>query len=180
MKKIAIAIYLLLFAFIANGQSLFSTKSGRVSFHSDAPLEDIEAVNNKVAAILNADNEELAVQMKIIDFEFSNKLMQEHFNENYLESEKYPTATFKGKFIEKLDLQKAGTYPATAKGTLTVHGVSKEVTIQGTIKSTGQELEAEFDFPIKLENHEIEIPSIVFQKIAEEVEVKGKFTLVKK
>ena len=82
------------------GQVLYSTGTGEVSFYSDTPLETIEAVNKKTGGIINATSRELAVQMKITDFIFPNKLMQEHFNENYLESEKYPTASFKGKIKE--------------------------------------------------------------------------------
>ena len=82
------------------GQVLYSTGTGEVSFYSDTPLETIEAVNKKTGSIINATSRELAVQMKITDFVFPNKLMQEHFNENYLESEKYPTAVFKGKIKE--------------------------------------------------------------------------------
>ena len=180
MKKLGLTIVLVVNAFLIQAQTLYSTSKGTVSFYSDAPLETIEGTNSKVAGIINADTRELAMQMRIIDFEFSNKLMQEHFNENYLESEKFPNGTFKGKIKESVDLKTAGTYPVTATGTLMIHGVSKEVAVPGTIVSTGTELKLDFKFPVKLEDYQVEIPTLVFQKIAEVVEVTGKMTLLKK
>ncbi|MBN7814890.1 YceI family protein [Algoriphagus pacificus] len=181
MKKINLVLVLSCFvSFLASGQTLFSTSTGQVSFYSDAPLEDIEAVNKAAAGIINGDNNEIAVQMRITDFEFPNKLMQEHFNENYLESEKYPTAVFKGKIKEAIDVKAAGTYAATAVGTMTIHGVTKSVNIPGTIVSNGNQLKLDFKFPVKLEDYKVDIPTIVFNKIAEVVEVTGSMTLVKK
>lgn len=164
----------------AEAQTLYSTSTGEVSFYSDTPLETIEAINKKTGAIINATSRELAVQMKITDFNFPNKLMQEHFNENYLESEKYPTATFKGKIKEQVDLTAAGTYPVTAEGSLSIHGVTKPVSVKGTIVSTGSELKLDFKFQVKTEDYEIEVPSLVITKIAEVIDVTGKMTLVKK
>ncbi|WP_296705300.1 YceI family protein [Algoriphagus sp.] len=180
MKKINLILILCLISSLATAQTLYSTNKGQVSFFSDAPLEDIEAINKVSAAIINADNNELAVQMRIIDFEFPNKLMQEHFNENYLESEKYPNAVFKGKIKESIDIKTAGTYPATAVGTMTIHGVTNSVSIPGTIVSDGNQLKLDFKFPITLSDYKIDIPTIVFKKIAEVVDVTGSMTLVKK
>ncbi|MEN2281770.1 YceI family protein [Algoriphagus sp. SE2] len=180
MKKINLVLIFCFACFLTNAQTLYSTNNGQVSFYSDAPLEDIQAVNKTVASIINADNNEIAVQMRITDFDFPNKLMQEHFNENYLESEKYPTGVFKGKFKEALDLKTVGTYKATAEGTMTIHGVTKSVSIPGTIVSNGNQLKLDFKFPIKLEDYKIDIPTIVFNKIAEVVDVTGSMTLIKK
>ncbi len=180
MKKIYLIIVLCFFSFIVSAQTLYSTNKGQVSFYSDAPLEDIEAINKGVAAIINADNNEIAVQMRILDFEFPNKLMQEHFNENYLESEKYPTAVFKGKFKESIDVKISGTYAATAEGTMTIHGVSRSVSIPGTIVSEGNQLKLDFKFPVTLEDYKVDIPTIVFKKIAQVVDVTGSMTLEKK
>lgn len=106
--------------------------------------------------------------------------MQEHFNENYLESEKYPTAVFKGKIKELVDLTKAGTYPVTAEGSMTIHGVTKAVAVKGTLISTGNELKLDFKFQVKPEDYQIKVPSLVITKIAETIEVTGKMNLVKK
>lgn len=164
----------------AHGQTLYSTSIGEVSFFSDTPLENIQAVNKKTGSIINATSRELAVQMRITDFVFPNKLMQEHFNENYLESEKYPTASFKGKIKEQVDLMIPGTYPVTSEGSLTIHGVTKPAAIKGTIISSGNELKLDFKFQVKPEVYQIEVPSLVITKIAETIDVTGKMTLAKK
>ncbi|RIW14543.1 YceI family protein [Algoriphagus lacus] len=164
----------------SQGQTLYGTSTGEVSFYSDTPLETIEAVNKKTGCIINATSRELAVQMKITDFDFPNKLMQEHFNENYLESEKYPTASFKGKIKEAVDLTVSGTYSVTAEGSLTIHGVTKPVSVKGTLVSSGSELKLDFKFQVRTEDYKIEVPSLVVTKIAETIDVTGKITLVKK
>ena len=180
MKKISLVFLLFCFSLSLFGQNLYSTTKGTVSFYSDAPLEDIQADNTKTGAILNAKTNEMAVQMNITDFEFPNKLMQEHFNENYLESEKYPTSVFKGRIKEKVDLTAPGKFQVTAEGTLTIHGVAQQIQIPGTIVSDGKELKLDFKFPVKLEDYKIDIPTIVFSKIAEIVDVTGSMVLVKK
>ena len=180
MKKINLILVFCLSSILVNAQTLYSTNKGQISFYSDAPLEDIEAVNKAVAGIINADNNEIAIQMRIIDFDFPNKLMQEHFNENYLESEKYPTSVFKGKIKEAIDIKIAGTYAATAVGTMTIHGVTKSVSIPGTVVSNGNQLKLDFKFPVKLEDYKVDIPTIVFNKIAEVIDVTGSMTFIKK
>jgi hypothetical protein len=180
IQRLILVAGFLLFSGYSQGQTLFSTASGEVSFFSETPLENIEAVNKKTGCIINATSGELAVQMRITDFDFPNKLMQEHFNENYLESEKYPTAVFKGKIKEQVDLKVAGTYPVTAEGSMTIHGVTKPVTIKGTVLSTGNELKLDFKFQVKTEDYKVEVPSLVVTKIAENIDVTGKMTLVKK
>ncbi|MFN3759804.1 MAG: YceI family protein [Algoriphagus aquaeductus] len=182
MKSILTLSALLFFLHVGEvgAQTLYGTSAGEVSFFSDTPLETIEAVNKKSGAIIKTASQEIAVQMKITDFVFPNKLMQEHFNENYMESEKYPTASFKGKIKEQVDLSKAGTYPVTAEGSLTIHGVTKPVTVKGTIISSGNDLKLDFKFQVKPEEYQIEVPSLVITKIAELIDVSGKMTLVKK
>lgn len=182
MRNLVILSALIFFLHVGEvgAQTLYGTTSGEVSFYSDTPLETIEAVNKKSGAIINSANRELVVQMKITDFVFPNKLMQEHFNENYLESEKYPTATFKGKIKEQVDLTAAGTYPVTAEGSLTIHGVTKPVTVKGNLISSGNDLKLDFKFQVKPEEYKIEVPSLVVTKIAELIDVSGKMALVKK
>jgi polyisoprenoid-binding protein YceI len=117
--------------------------------------------------------------MKITDFQFPNKLMQEHFNENYLESERYPTAKFVGKITEEVDLSKLGTYPVTAAGNMTIHGVTKPITVKGTIVATATEMKITFAFTVRTEDYKIKVPTLVFNKIAEVIDVSGKLILVK-
>lgn len=169
--------YLITLAFIclvwsANAQ-LFTTQTGEISFFSKTPMEDIDAVNKQVGSIINSTTNEVAVQMRVTNFIFPNKLMQEHFNENYLETDKYPNATFKGKIKETVDLKVAGTYAVTASGTATIHGVSRPVELKGTLVSTGKTLALTCIFDIHLDEYKIDIPKIVFKKIAEVIKVKG-------
>ena len=161
------------------GQTLYRTSVGEVSFFSKTPALDIEALNKKAGAILNAGTRDLAIQMKITDFQFPNKLMQEHFNENYMESERFPTAKFAGKIAEEIDLSKPGTYLVTAAGNMTIHGVTKPVTVKGSIVATANEMRVTFAFTVLTEDYKIEVPTLVFNKIAEVIEVSGKLNLVK-
>ena len=181
MKKLILFFcsFLILGSGLSFGQTLYKTSVGEVSFFSKTPALDIEAINKKSGAIINASTRDLAIQMKITDFQFPNKLMQEHFNENYLESEKFPTGKFAGKITEVVDLSKPGTYPVTAAGNLTIHGVTKPVTVKGSIVATATELKLTFAFTVRTEDYKIEVPTLVFNKIAEVIEISGKLNLVK-
>jgi len=178
MKKIFL-LALLCIGFQSNAQ-FFITTNGEVSFFSKTPMEDIEALNKNVSSIINTATNEVAVQMRITNFVFPNKLMQEHFNENYLESEKFPSATFKGKIKESVDLTVPGTYPITAAGSATIHGVTRPIELKGTIVSTGSGLALTCSFEVKLVDYKIDIPKIVFAKIAEVIKVSSKLNYTKK
>lgn len=177
-KKVIFLAYITLTSGISYGQQLIGTSSGEVSFYSDTPLETIQAVNKKTACLINMESGEIAVQMRIIDFDFPNKLMKEHFNENYLESEKYPTATFKGKIRELEKLNEQGQRQVTAVGNMKIHGVNQEVEVKGTLESLEKANLLQFKFTIKPEEYNVEIPNLVLTKIAEEIEITGKFNLV--
>jgi len=178
MKKLFL-LALLFIGFHSNAQ-LYITTTGEVSFFSKTPMEDIEALNKNVSSIINTSTNEVAVQMRITNFVFPNKLMQEHFNENYLESEKFPSATFKGKIKESVDLTVPGTYPISAVGSATIHGVNRPIELKGTIVSTGSSLALTCQFDVKLVDYKIDIPKIVFAKIAEVIKVSSKLTYTKK
>ena len=177
--KNTLLLALLFFGFQSKAQ-LYMTTTGEVSFFSKTPMEDIDAVNKSVSSIINTATNEVAVQMRITNFVFPNKLMQEHFNENYLESEKFPSATFKGKIKETVDLTVAGTYPITASGTATIHGVTRPIDLKGTIISTGTSLALTCAFEVKLVDYKVDIPKIVFAKIAEVIKVSSKINYTKK
>ena len=179
MRHLIIVIGLFILGFQANGQ-LYMAQNGEVSFFSKTPLEDIDALNKQVGSIINADNNEVAVQMRVSSFVFPNKLMQEHFNENYLESDKFPSATFKGKIREVVDLRVPGTYVVTAVGTATIHGITNPIEIKGNIVSKGEQVSLTCQFDIKLVDYKIAIPRIVFAKIAEVIRVNSKINYVKK
>jgi polyisoprenoid-binding protein YceI len=178
MKKILL-VALLSIGFQSRAQ-LFMTTNGEVSIFSKTPMENIDAVNKSVSSIINTATNEVAVQMRITNFVFPNKLMQEHFNENYLESEKFPSATFKGKIKETVDLTVAGTYPITASGSATIHGVTRPIELKGSIVSTGTNLALTCAFEVKLVDYKVDIPKIVFAKIAEVIKVSSKINYTKK
>ena len=177
--KNTILLALLFIGFQSKAQ-LFMTTNGEVSIFSKTPMENIDAVNKSVSSIINTATNEVAVQMRITNFVFPNKLMQEHFNENYLESEKFPSATFKGKIKETVDLTVAGTYPITASGTATIHGVTRPIDLKGTIISTGTSLALTCAFEVKLVDYKVDIPKIVFAKIAEVIKISSKINYTKK
>lgn len=143
---------------------------GMISFFSSATLEDIKAENRKVASVFNSATNEIAFSIPINEFQFEKKLMQEHFNEKYLESEKYPKSTFSGR-VEGIDLTAKGPQKATAKGKLTIHGVTREVEIPGTIELQSGNLLMKSTFVVRLEDYKVKIPQLMWQNIAEQVEV---------
>jgi polyisoprenoid-binding protein YceI len=169
-------IVLLLFSSVcASAQSgLYNTKQSEFSFYSKAPLEDIEAKNTRATSILNTTNNEMVVIVPIAKFVFPNKLMQQHFNENYMESEKYPHATFKGKMNEEIDFSKPGVYDVSATGVLNIHGVNRERTIKGKLTVSDKLFSLVTSFDVMLSDHNIDIPKLVFNKIAEKIAVSAK------
>lgn len=169
MKKIFTFIILGIIPLMALPQTHKSVKS-HVRFFSSAPMEDIEAVNSQGTSLFNAETGEIAFSIPIRGFQFEKSLMQEHFNENYLESDKYPTATFKGK-IQGFNKGNPSKQKAKAEGTMTIHGVSKKVTIEGDLTLTGNAAKVQAVFPIEIADYKIKIPKIVFYNIAEIVEV---------
>ncbi len=150
----------------------YTGKNIKFNIFSSTPIEDIKAVSYTGIAVLTAQRQELTIQVAIKSFEFDKKLMQEHFNENYMESDKYPLAKFKGIIEPKIDWTKDGDYQVTAKGTLTVHGVDQARTVSGkiTIKNKIASLNAAFN--VACAAHQIKIPSLMFTKIAETIQVK--------
>jgi len=170
MKKILSLILLIgICAYTAHAQRL-KTTTGQVSFYSEAPMENIEANSAKVTSILDLEKGDMAFLIPITSFQFEKKLMQEHFNENYLESEKYPDATFKGKLLN-YDPNAKGEQSVKAKGQMTIHGVTKEIDVEGTLKPSGNGMELKTKFPIRVADYKIKIPKIVFYNIAEVVDV---------
>lgn len=183
-RRIFIGTLCFLMAFTASGQNqIFKTNTGFISFRSDAPLEIIKASSNELKGVIDQNDMTFLFLVSITSFEgFNTELQKEHFYENYLESAKYPKATFTGKIIEFIDLTKPGTYSARAKGQLTIHGQTKERIIKTELISNGNSVIVNAKFRIPLVDHQIEVPRIVNQKIAQEIEitVKATLTLMKK
>ncbi|RFZ91922.1 YceI family protein [Mucilaginibacter conchicola] len=170
MKHIGL-ILLVWFGINQAGQGIYVCKNAVVNIYSKAPLEDIEAKSDKGTSVLNAGTGEFAFAVPIRSFTFQKSLMQEHFNENYMESDKYPQASFKGKINEKVDISKDGTYPVTATGVFEAHGVKQNRTIPGKLTVSGGKVTLASEFVVACKDHKIEIPTLVFQKIAETIKV---------
>ncbi len=143
-----------------------------VSFFSKTPLEDIDATNKQATVVYKTTTGDFQVGMAMLGFKFPKALMEEHFNENYVESSKFPQCTFKGKVVETIDLTKDGEHKVTVKGTMTMHGVSKEVEIPGTITKKGNDIIIAANFKIKVADYGVKVPSLYVQNIAEFVDVK--------
>lgn len=169
-----IVLILVLLAHSAMAQK-YTLEKSKVVFFSDAAIEDIRAENSKTLSIYNHATGEVAFSIPITEFQFENSTMQEHFNEKYMESEKHPKATFQGKF-STINIDADQPQTVTAAGKLTIHGVTQEVEIPGTISRTSQNLVAKAIFMIKLADYNIKIPQLLWQKIAEQVEVTVEFT----
>jgi polyisoprenoid-binding protein YceI len=161
------------------GQDLVKCTDGQLSIVSEAPLELITASSDQCEGILNLESGQVAFLLKVRSLEgFNSPLQQEHFNENYMESDQYPNATFKGRFLEKLNLTTEEPLSYEVKGDLEVHGVTEEYLINVSIAIAGDGSIA-FDsvFLVELTSHDIEVPRIVYQKIADVIEVKLKGVL---
>lgn len=153
-------------------------KDGITKFTSEAPLELIKAQSDKTSGVIDPASKSVAFSVTVESFEgFNSGLQREHFQENYMETSKYKTATFKGKIIEDIDFTKNGTYPIRVKGTFNIHGTEKEKIIKGKITVRDKELLIESSFEVPLEDHNITIPKVVNQKIASVIKVEVKATL---
>lgn len=155
---------------VAHSQQYFTT-TGFAGFYSKTALEDIKAENNQVLAIIDVANKKLAFSMLLNAFVFPKELMQEHFNENYVESDKFPKATFTGTWSDNADLTKGGQVTVHVAGTLTLHGVSKPFTTTATLNLAGGILTGKASFQLIPGDFNINIPSLVRGKIADKIDV---------
>lgn len=144
----------------------------KVNLFSSTPVEDIKAQSNKSNAVIISKTGEVAFQIPIKSFEFGKKLMQEHFNENYMESDKYPTASFKGNIEPNITWANDGENAVNVKGILTIHGISKARTIPAKITMKNGVASIYASFNVACTDHNIEIPTLVFAKIAKVINVK--------
>ena len=158
----------------AFGQKYASEKSF-VSFYSHATIEDIKAENTKASSIFNIATGDIAFSIPIKDFRFAKSLMQEHFNEKYMDSEKLPKSTFQGK-ITGFQANATGAQQAKATGKLTIHGITRDVDVPGTVEFANGKVILKSAFIVKLDDYEIMRPQLLWKNIAEQVEVKIEFT----
>lgn len=171
--RLVMAFLFIFSGFSALQAQLYRNKAdaGIITFFSKSPLENIEASNRKVTIVLKTTTNDIQFGVTMLSFKFASSLMEEHFNENYVESDKYPTCTFRGKINETVDYTKDGEYKVTVKGTLDLHGVTKEIEVPGTITVKGNTITVNSKFNIKIADYKIKVPSMYVQNIAEEVEV---------
>jgi hypothetical protein len=172
-------IFLLLtvtsFSILSAKAQVFGAQNGTVNFISEAKLELIKASSNEMKGRIDAGRKLFAFAVKINSFKgFNSPLQKEHFNENYLESDRFPDASFSGKIIEDIDFTKDGQYTVRAKGILTVHGVQQERIIKSSIHIKDGKLKLESNFTVQLADHQVPIPKIVHEKLASEIKVEVK------
>ena len=172
--------FLLILFFTANlvSSQIYICKDGDTKFTSEAPLELIKAHSNKTKGVVDCATKNVAFSINVDSFEgFNSGLQKEHFRENYMETEKYSEATFKGKIIEDIDFSKNGTFSVRAKGIFTIHGTEKEKIVKVKITIKDKEMMVETNFEVPLEDHNIKIPKVVNQKIASIILVEVKAIL---
>lgn len=151
---------------------VWKIQQGAITFRSDAPLEAIEATSGKLQGVIDPQDQTFAFAVFIQTFEgFNSPLQREHFNENYLESKRYPRATFNGRILDEVDFSTPGTYEVRVKGRLVIHGVGQERIIRGQLHVRPNQLQLTARFSVLLNEHNIAIPKVVHQKIAEEINV---------
>ena len=174
MKKILIlTVCALIGTSISTQAQKYFTREGKISFFSDAQLEKIEAHNNSANSVFDLESGRIEFAVLIKAFQFEKALMQEHFNENYMESSKFPKAVFKGIItnIDELDLSKDGSYKAQVKGELTIHGVTREVVTEGLFEVTGGNITAQSSFDVAVADYDIKVPAVVRDNIAKNVRI---------
>ncbi|GAB2838466.1 YceI family protein [Ferruginibacter profundus] len=180
LKRLAILLPLLLLLSFST-QLDFKVSTGSIAFRSDASLELIKAQSNELKGLFLADKKQFAFIVNMKSFKgFNSPLQQEHFNENYLESNKYPTASFEGKIIEDVDVSKDGVYAVRAKGNLSIHGVVQERIIKSELTVKDGNISIRSNFTVLLADHNIPIPKVVHEKLASEIKVDIKADLIKK
>ncbi len=177
MNKISIFSILFLMISVsivafAQQSSTLVSKETSITFFSSAPLEDIEAKSTLGASAINIKTGDMIFRVKNTSFQFDKKLMQEHFNENYMESDKYPLSEFKGKIEGVEKLVNDGNYTLNVKGTLQIHGQTKAYTTAAVFNVKDGIIKAVTNFQVRLADHKITIPSVVGKKIAEVVKIK--------
>lgn len=181
MKNFVVIVLFFTSAFQAMSQQYY-TRSGEISFFSSTSIEDIEAHNKTVTAIFDSKTGAIQIGVTMKAFKFEKALMQEHFNENYVESTKYPKSLFSGKIqnIEQLKFNEDGKFPVEIVGELTLHGVTKKMVIKGRFEIVNGKITGFSEFKIVLKDFNIEIPALVAEKIEKEILVKVKLEVVKK
>ena len=174
MKLLFSFLLILILGVNLQGQNKYLDKEGYISFFSKAPVEDIESFNNQVFSLMDIESGEIKIQLLIKSFLFEKALMREHFNENYMESHKYPNALFKGMIdnIEKLDSSESDVL---INGVLTIRNIEKEVSVEAKANKSGENIILKGEFAVLVEDFDIKIPMAVINNIAKEIKVQFQF-----
>lgn len=152
-------------------QTSYIAKDVKINLFSSTPLEDIKAQSTQGYSVIVPKTKQIVFQLAIKSLVFERPLMQEHFNENYMESDKFANATFKGIIDDNIDFTKDGSYNVTVNGVLTVHGIAKQRSIMGKIDIINAKPSIISTFDVLCEDHKIKIPKLVFKKIAEKINI---------
>ena len=180
MRRLVLIIFLMCPS-VVWAQRVYEINNGRISFHSDAPKELISASSGSLRGMIDIERKIFAFKIGIGSFMgFNSPLQREHFNENYMETSLFPEATYAGKIIEDIDLNKDGVYIVRTKGKLKIHGIEQERIIRSTIISKKGKISIESDFVVLLADHNIKIPKVVNNKLAPEISVSVSATLMQR
>jgi len=179
MKKIITTALLLSVCACSTFAQKYFTKKGVTTFYSSTPVEDIKATNKETSVLINTSENSIVCVMENTKFVFPKSLMQEHFNENYMESDKYPKSSFTGTYNKKIDPAVDGKYTVTVSGKLSIHGTLKDVSVPATIEVKSGQIIGHAVFKVKTKDYNIKIPTIVVSKVAEEIQVTIDFTATK-
>ena len=179
MKTYILRGLLLLAACVSQAQDRYLTRTGHIKFFSEAPMENIEAHNRQVTAVLDVNKGEIAYKVIMKSFEFEKAAMQDHFNTQYLHTDKYPNAQFEGTVnnLSAINFKKDGSYPAQVSGKLTIHGVTQDIKQTGTITVKGGNVGTQAKFTIRLADYNVRVPSDFARKISETIEITVDCTL---
>ena len=173
MKPLVFSLFVLLHCTTTNAQDRLLTRNGSISFYSKTPLEDIKANTQTAVSVLDKKTGQIEFSVLVKSFTFEKALMQEHFNEDYLESDKFPKSTFKGHIedLDKISFDKDGKYTVSVTGELTVHGQSRTLTTPVTFTILKGATLADAQFDIALSDYKVAIPSLVKDKISKMVKI---------
>lgn len=171
MSKAALLLIVSLSCFLDASSQLYMTRNGFIGFYSKTAMEDIQAENNQVYAVIDPSKKNLAFTLLMKGFIFRKELMQVHFNENYVESDKYPKASFSGVYTGEFIPGKNGVYQVIVKGNLTIHNITRSLEKPARLEVADGKLTGFADFTIRPEDYDIKIPSIVRDKISEFITV---------
>ena len=173
MKKNLVAALFIFVSYNAGFAQKYFTKNGSISFFSATNIENIKADNNQVMSVLDSQTGDLQFSLLIKNFHFKKVLMEEHFNENYMESDKFQKSTFKGNItdINKVNFSKDGSYSVTVSGDLSMHGVTQKITAGGNITISSGKITGIAVFKLVLADYNISIPKVVENNISKTIEI---------